>query len=61
MEFKVANAALLKGVSSGARVTVEFVERSPGEWVIIKVSPASAKPDDPPASSAGKPDPHAGH
>ena len=61
MEFKVANAALLKGVSAGSRVTVEFVERTPGEWVIIKVSQATTKQDDPPAKSATKPDPHAGH
>ena len=61
MEFKVANAALLKGVTAGSRVTVEFVERAPGEWVIIKVSQATTKQDDPPAKSATKPDPHAGH
>jgi Cu(I)/Ag(I) efflux system membrane fusion protein len=37
MEFKVANASLLKDLKPGARVTVEFVERQPGEWVITSV------------------------
>lgn len=61
MEFKVASAALLKDVASGSRVTVDFVERAPGEWLIIKVIPATTKPDGPPAKSVTKPDPHAGH
>jgi Cu(I)/Ag(I) efflux system membrane fusion protein len=37
MEFKVANAALLKDLKPGAKVSVEFVERQPGEWVITSV------------------------
>jgi Cu(I)/Ag(I) efflux system membrane fusion protein len=39
MEFKVANAALLKGLKPGAKVAFEFVERAPGEWVITGVKP----------------------
>lgn len=37
MEFKVANASLLKDLKPGAKVNVEFVERQPGEWVITSV------------------------
>ena len=37
MEFKVANASLLKDLKPGAKVAVEFVERAPGEWVITRV------------------------
>ncbi|HEY8906623.1 MAG TPA: copper-binding protein, partial [Rhodoferax sp.] len=37
MEFKVANAALMKDLKPGAKVAVEFVERAPGEWVITSV------------------------
>ncbi len=46
MEFKTANAGLLKALKPGAKVDVEFVERQPGEWVITGVKPV---------------DPHAGH
>jgi multidrug efflux pump subunit AcrA (membrane-fusion protein) len=37
MEFRVANAALLKGLKAGDKVSVEFVERHAGEWVITSV------------------------
>jgi len=37
MEFKTANASLLKDLKPGARVAIEFVERQPGEWVITSV------------------------
>jgi Cu(I)/Ag(I) efflux system membrane fusion protein len=37
MEFKVANAALLKTLKPGAKVKIEFVARGPGEWVITSV------------------------
>jgi Cu(I)/Ag(I) efflux system membrane fusion protein len=39
MEFKTANAALLQALKPGAQVTVEFIERQPGEWVITSVKP----------------------
>jgi Cu(I)/Ag(I) efflux system membrane fusion protein len=38
MEFKVANVALLKTLKPGSRVSFEFVERAPGEWVITGVT-----------------------
>ncbi len=37
MEFKLANAALLKDLKAGDQVSVEFVERQTGEWVITSV------------------------
>jgi Cu(I)/Ag(I) efflux system membrane fusion protein len=37
MNFKAANDALLAGLQAGAGVAFEFVERSPGEWVITKI------------------------
>ncbi|OIQ69819.1 cation efflux system protein CusB precursor [mine drainage metagenome] len=37
MEFKVANASLLDALKTGAKVSFEFVERQPGEWVITSV------------------------
>ena len=40
MEFKVANATLLKDLKPGAAVAFEFVERQPGEWVITGIKPA---------------------
>jgi len=39
MEFKVANNALLSGLTPGAAVAFEFVERGPGEWVITAIKP----------------------
>jgi len=39
MEFKVANPALLAGLKPGARVSFEFVERQPGEWVVTSIAP----------------------
>jgi len=37
MEFKAANAAILQKLKPGSKVTFEFVERGPGEWVITSV------------------------
>jgi len=53
MEFKMANAALLKGLQPGLRIDFEFVERAAGEWVITSVRPLVAGP----AASAA----HTGH
>jgi RND family efflux transporter MFP subunit len=39
MEFKAANASLLKDVKPGTRVGFEFVERGAGEWVITSIAP----------------------
>lgn len=53
MEFKVATPALLADVPAGSSVEFEFVERTPGEYVITKLSRSAAKPV-PPAGSAPK-------
>jgi Cu(I)/Ag(I) efflux system membrane fusion protein len=37
MEFKTANASLLQALKPGVKVSFEFVERQPGEWVITSV------------------------
>jgi len=37
MEFKLANATLLNGLKPGTRLSFEFVERQPGEWVITSI------------------------
>ncbi|MGE5470427.1 MAG: efflux RND transporter periplasmic adaptor subunit [Bacteroidota bacterium] len=44
MEFKVANAALMKGMQPGVVLAFEFVERAPGEWLITSATPAAGKP-----------------
>jgi RND family efflux transporter MFP subunit len=52
MEFKLANTSLAAGLKTGSRVSFEFVERAPGEYVITKIEPAVQ-----PNAAAG----HAGH
>ena len=59
MEFKVANSALFKELKPGAMVTAEFVERSPGEWVITSVKPMAMGKGA--AASAPAANPQAGH
>ena len=55
MDFKAANDTLLTGLQAGTGVTFEFVERSPGEWVITKIAPRSGtgKSDAVPATHKG--------
>jgi len=57
MEFKAANASLLKALKPGSKVAVEFVERQPGEWVITSVIPLLASK----AASAAASNAHSGH
>lgn len=57
MEFKVANSALMKDLPPKAKVTVDFVERQPGEWVITGVKPQAGGK----AAPAAAANPHAGH
>lgn len=56
MNFKTANSALLAGLQLGTGIAFEFVERSPGEWVITKVTPRAAT-----AGSDAAPAAHKGH
>ena len=56
MDFKPANDTLLAGLKPGAAIAFEFVERSPGEWVITKIVAAqrlTAGPDAKPAAHQG--------
>ena len=41
MDFLAANSALLADMKPGTAIAFEFVERSPGEWVITKILPRS--------------------
>lgn len=50
MDFALANAALVGKLKPGDAIAFSFVERGPGEWVIVRLDPA-------PAGPAG----HAGH
>ena len=66
MEFKAANAALLAGLKPGQKVSFEFVERQPGEYVVTAITtapggmaPTPVKPA--PAAPAAKPGTHSGH
>jgi Cu(I)/Ag(I) efflux system membrane fusion protein len=43
MEFKAANPSLLAALKPGAKVSFEFIERQPGEWVITSVKPMGAR------------------
>jgi len=42
MEFALANASLLGKLKPGDAIAFSFVERKPGEWVIVKIEPAPA-------------------
>jgi Cu(I)/Ag(I) efflux system membrane fusion protein len=42
MDFVLANPALVAGVKPGTVVTIEFVERQQGEWVITALQPQAA-------------------
>ena len=59
MEFQVANTSLLTMLQPASRIRFDFVERSPGEWVITAIEPllnASAS-----STTDAKVNPHAGH
>jgi RND family efflux transporter MFP subunit len=42
MDFALANSALIGNLKPGATVAFTFVERNPGEWVIVKLEDAGA-------------------
>ena len=44
MDFILANPALAEKQKAGAAVSIEFVERGPGEWVITKMEAKGAAP-----------------
>jgi len=51
MDFALANAGLLGKLQPGATVAFTFIERNPGEWVIIKLE----------GTGAARPAAHPGH
>lgn len=66
MEFKVANGSLLSGLEPGQAVSFEFVERTPGEYVVTAITPvpggAAPAPMKPaPAAPVKAPGSHSGH
>lgn len=42
MEFKVKDAAVLKSLKAGQKIRFDFAEDAPGEWVVVRASPADA-------------------
>ena len=42
MDFALANAGLVGGLKPGATIAFSFVERKPGEWVIVKLEGTGA-------------------
>jgi Cu(I)/Ag(I) efflux system membrane fusion protein len=54
MDFKAANDSLLAGLKPGTAIAFEFVERSPGDWVITKVATRTG-------ATGGEPQPAAQH
>jgi len=50
MDFKVKDAAVLRRLQARQKIRFDFAEQAPGEWVVVRVQPATA---------AG--DPHKGH
>jgi Cu/Ag efflux protein CusF len=51
MDFMLANTALIGTLKPGATVAFTFVERKPGEWVIVKLE----------GTGASRPSAHSGH
>ncbi len=41
MKFMLANPSLAARVKPGSTVSIEFVERKPGEYVITKIEPST--------------------
>ena len=51
MDFTLANSGLIGNLKAGASIEFTFVERKPGEWVIVKLA----------GTGAARPAAHAGH
>ncbi|MCZ2173158.1 MAG: copper-binding protein, partial [Burkholderiales bacterium] len=51
MDFVLANPSLVAKLQPGSPIAFEFVERKPGEWVIVKLE----------ARGAARPNAHGGH
>ncbi|MDP1735555.1 MAG: efflux RND transporter periplasmic adaptor subunit [Sulfuritalea sp.] len=55
MDFMLANPALADKLRPGSRISIEFVERKSGEWVITRMEPMTA------AGAASAASAHQGH
>jgi len=55
MDFMLANPSLTQKIKPGSAISIEFVERKPGEWVITKMDAAAQTGSSVPA------DQHKGH
>jgi hypothetical protein len=42
MDFTLANSGLIGNLKPGASIEFTFVERKPGEWVIVKLAGTGA-------------------
>ena len=51
MDFTLANSGLVGNLKPGASIEFTFVERKPGEWVIVKLA----------GTGAARPSAHSGH
>jgi Cu/Ag efflux protein CusF len=51
MDFTLANSGLIGTLKPGAAVALTFIERKPGEWVIVKLE----------GTGASRPSAHSGH
>ena len=51
MDFMLANSGLIGNLKPGAAIEFTFVERKPGEWVIVKLE----------GTGASRPAAHSGH
>ena len=58
MDFQVRDPALLRTLKPGQRIGFEFVQEAAGEYAIVRVQPAAAKPATEPKPAAGL---HQGH
>ena len=55
MKFAAANTSLLADLAAGQRIAIEFVERKPGEWVIVKLDRRAPEAKPVPPSSPSPP------
>ncbi|MCX7163675.1 MAG: efflux RND transporter periplasmic adaptor subunit [Rhodocyclales bacterium] len=54
MDFMLANPSLAEKFKPGSAISIEFVERKPGEWVITKMEAGAAAPVPAPPQPAHK-------
>ena len=45
MEFKVKDPTVLQGLKKGVKISFEFAEQAPGEWVVLRAVSVAAAPE----------------